>query len=107
MFALAGIIALAVAVNLVELLCSAGLPVVFTQILALNNLPTWQYYAYLILYIFIFILDDLIVFILAMLTLKMTGLGNKYARYSHLIGGAVMVIVGLLLIFKPEWLMFG
>ncbi len=106
-FALVGIIALAVAVNLVELLCSAGLPVVFTQILALNNLPAWQYYAYLLLYILVFILDDLIVFILAMSTLKMTGLGNKYARYSHLFGGAVMVIVGLLLIFKPEWLMFG
>ncbi len=106
-FALVGIIALAVAVNLVELLCSAGLPVVFTQILALNNLPAWQYYAYLILYILIFILDDLIVFIIAMSTLKLTGLGSKYARYSHLIGGAIMVIVGLLLIFKPEWLMFG
>jgi glutaredoxin len=105
--ALVGIIVLAAAVNIVELLCSAGLPVVFTQILALNNLPTWQYYAYILLYILIFILDDLIVFILAMSTLKMTGLGNKYARYSHLLGGAIMVIVGLMLIFKPEWLMFG
>ncbi|OGY42453.1 MAG: hypothetical protein A2Y67_00240 [Candidatus Buchananbacteria bacterium RBG_13_39_9] len=105
--ALGGIIILAFAVNLVELICSAGLPVVFTQILALSNLAKWQYFAYMLLYIFIFMLDDLIVFIVAMVTLKMTGITTKYTRLSHLIGGILMLIIGLLLIFKPEWLMFG
>lgn len=105
--ALIGIIALAFVVNLVELICSAGLPAVYTQILALNNLPVWQYYLYLLLYIFFFMLDDLFVFIVAMYTLKMTGLSTKYARYSRLIGGILMVIIGLLMLFKPEWLMFG
>jgi hypothetical protein len=105
--ALGGIIILAGAVNLVELICSAGLPVVFTQILALSNLAKWQYYLYMLLYIFIFMLDDLIVFIVAMVTLKMTGITTKYTRLSHLIGGILMLIIGLLLIFKPEWLMFG
>ena len=52
--ALGGIIILAAAVNLVELICSAGLPAVFTQILALSDLPTWQYYGYMVLYIIIF-----------------------------------------------------
>jgi ABC-type protease/lipase transport system fused ATPase/permease subunit len=102
-----GIILLAAAVNLVELVCSAGLPAVYTQILTLNSLPTWQYYGYLLLYIFVFMLDDLLVFILAMTTLKMTGISDKYSRISHLIGGIAMVIIGLLLLFKPEWLMFG
>ncbi len=105
--ALIGIIALAFVVNLVELICSAGLPAVYTQILALNNLPIWQYYLYLLLYIFFFMLDDLFVFVAAMYTLKMTGLSTKYARYSRLIGGILMVIIGLLMMFKPEWLMFG
>ena len=108
-FALAfvGIIALAVAVNLVELFCSAGLPAVYTQILALNQLPTWQYYSYLMLYILIFMLDDLIVFFTAMFTLKITGLEGKYARYSHIIGGVLMMAIGLLMLFKPEWLSFS
>lgn len=105
--ALGGIIILAFAVNLVELICSAGLPAVYTQVLALSNLATWQYYSYLLLYIFVFMLDDLIVFIIAMTTLQMTGITTKYTRLSHLIGGILMLIIGLLLIFKPELLMFG
>jgi thiol-disulfide isomerase/thioredoxin len=105
--ALLGLIVLAFAVNLVELICSAGLPAVYTQILALNNLPAWQYYSYLILYIFIFMLDDLIVFFIAMATLQVTGISSKYSRLSHLIGGIVMLIIGALMIFRPEWLMFG
>lgn len=102
-----GIIILAFAVNLVELICSAGLPAIYTQILALNNLPVWQYYAYILLYIFFFMLDDLFIFFVAMATLHMAGISTKYSRVSKLIGGILMIIIGILLIFKPEWLMFG
>jgi len=105
--ALLGLVALAFAVNMVELICSAGLPAVYTQVLSLTPMPAWQYYAYLALYIFIFMLDDLFVFIVAMLTLQVTGVTARYSRVSHLIGGIVMLIIGLLLIFAPELLMFG
>ncbi|MFA6272326.1 MAG: hypothetical protein WC693_04465 [Patescibacteria group bacterium] len=105
--ALGGIIVLAMAVNMVELICSAGLPAVYTQVLSLSNLDPWQYYAYLLLYIFIFLLDDLFVFFIAMKTMQVTGITTKYARASHLVGGIAMLIIGLLLILKPEWLMFG
>lgn len=105
--ALGGIILLAFAVNLVELVCSAGLPAVYTQILALNNLAKWQYYLYILLYIFVFMFDDLLVFFVAMTTLQVSGLTTKYSRYSHLIGGVLMLVIGLLLILKPEVLMFG
>ncbi|MDD4995988.1 MAG: thioredoxin family protein [Patescibacteria group bacterium] len=105
--ALGGIILLAFAVNLVELICSAGLPAVYAQVLALSHLVKWQYYLYILLYIFIFMLDDLFVFFVAMTTLQMTGITTKYSRISKLIGGLLMIIIGLLLLFKPEWLMFG
>lgn len=107
LIALGGIIVLAAAVNVIELVCSAGFPVIYTQTLALSNLPVWQYYAYLLLYIFVFMLDDLFVFIVSMKTLEMTGVTTKYSRFSHLIGGILMLILGLLLLFKPELLMFG
>jgi thiol-disulfide isomerase/thioredoxin len=107
LFALGGIILLAFAVNLVELICSAGLPAVFTQVLSLSNLPKWQYYVYMLVYIFFFMVDDLFVFFTAMITLEMTGISTKYSRISHLIGGILMLIIGLLLLFKPELLMFG
>jgi putative Mn2+ efflux pump MntP len=105
--AVGGIVCLAFAVNLVELLCSLGLPVIYTEILTLNALPFWQYYLYLLLYVFIFMLDDMLVFVAAMITLQLVGGTTKYKQWSDLIGGIVMLIIGILLIFKPEILMFG
>ncbi|MGI5826425.1 MAG: hypothetical protein ACOX50_03365 [Patescibacteria group bacterium] len=105
--ALGGIILLAFAVNLVELVCSAGLPAIYTQILSLSKLVSWQYYLYLIFYILIFMLDDLIVFFVAMTTLKIAGVDGKYSRYSHLVGGAIVFLIGIFMLFKPEVLMFG
>jgi thiol-disulfide isomerase/thioredoxin len=105
--ALVGIVGLAIGVNLIELVCSAGLPAIYTQILTLNELPVWQYYGYIALYVLVFMLDDLMIFVVAMTTLKLTGMTTKYVRLSHLIGGVVMLIIGLLLIFRPELLTFA
>jgi glutaredoxin len=105
--ALGGIVLLAFLVNLVELICSAGFPVVYLQILSLTPMPFWQYYLYLLLYIAIFMLDDVIVFVAAMVTLQLVGATTRYKRFSNLIGGVLMVLIGALLIFKPGWLMFG
>jgi hypothetical protein len=105
--ALGGIITLAFAVNLVELVCSAGLPAIYTQVLALNALPAWKYYMYILLYILFFMLDDLFVFFVTMKTLQMTGITTKYTKVARLVGGTIMIAIGLMLIFRPEWLMFG
>jgi len=106
-FAILGIVILAFAVNLIELVCSAGLPAIYTQILSISDLTKLNYYFYLLLYVFIFILDDLLIFFSAMFTLKITGLNKKYSRFSHLVGGIIMLIIGILLLLKPELLMFG
>jgi len=105
--ALGGIILLAFAVNLVELICSAGLPAIYTKILSMYQLPTWQYYLYLIFYIFVFMIDDLFVFFTAMVTLQAVGIQSKYTKASHLVGEIIMLIIGLLMLFKPDILMFG
>ncbi len=107
LLAIIGIVALAFAVNLVELVCSAGLPAVYTQVLVLNNLGKVQYYLYILLYILFFMFDDLFVFFIAMITLQMTGITTKYVKWSRLIGGILMIAIGLLLLFRPEILMFG
>jgi len=107
LLAIFGIMGLAITVNLVELLCSAGLPIIFTQILVLNQLPTWQYVAYLLLYVLFFLIDDLVVFFIAMKTLQLTGISTKYSRYSSLFGGGIMIILGILMIFQPGWLMLN
>ena len=103
---LVGIIILAFGINLVEFFCSAGLPVTFTRILALNSLSNLNYYLYLLLYTFIFMLDDLIVFLIALITLSRFSLTEKYNYWATLFGGLLMFALGIILIFKPELLMF-
>ena len=66
--AILGIILLAISVNIVELACSAGLPLMFTEILSLNNLTKIEEIFYILLYMFFFMLDDMIVFIIAVVT---------------------------------------
>ncbi len=106
-FSIIGIVLLAISVNVLELLCSLGLPIIFTQVLALNNLSILEYSIYILLYVLFFMIDDFIIFIAAMKTLEIKAVSSKYTKYSHLIGGIIMVIIGLLMIFKPEWLMFN
>jgi len=107
LFAMLGIAVLAISVNVLELVCSLGLPVIYTQILSMAELSKASYYGYLLLYNLFFMIDDIIIFSIAMIFLKVTGISTKYTKYSHLIGGLLMVIIGLLLIFSPEVLMFG
>jgi len=105
--ALLGVIVLALSVNLIELACSAGLPLLYTQILAYNDLSTGMYFLYIGVYIFLFMIDDLVIFILAMITMRVTGISNRYTRYSSIIGGIIMAIIVILLIFFPNIIMFN
>lgn len=107
LLAIIGVMGLAISVNLIELACSAGLPLVFTQILAINHVSQLQAFLYTILYIIFFLIDDIIVFSIAMFSMKVTAISTKYNKYSHLLGGIIMLLIGILLIFKPEWLMFN
>lgn len=102
-----GIVVLAFMVNLIEIVCSAGFPAIYTQVLTLSRLPSWQYYSYILLYILFFMLDDMFVFVAAMLTFEITGMTTKYVRIARLVGGLLMLLIGMLLIFRPQWLMFG
>ena len=105
--ALIGVITLAISVNIIELACSAGLPLVFTSILSMNNLPKSLELLYLFIYILFFLLDDIIVFTIAMITLKLTGISTKYGKISKIIGGFILVVMGILLIFFPNIVMLN
>lgn len=105
--AILGCMTLAISVNIIELACSAGLPVMFTQILSMNNLSVLEHIAYIALYMFFFLIDDLIVFFIAMRTMELTGFSTKYGKLAKLIGGILLLVIGILMIFKPEWLMFN
>ncbi len=96
---------LAVSINIVELVCSAGLPAIFTGLLSVANIDNPTRLLYAILYIILFMLDDLIVFFLAMFTLKSHAISTKYGKYNMLIGGIAMSIIGVLLLLAPNIIM--
>ena len=101
-----GVVVLAIGVNLIEFFCSAGFPVIYTRILSAQGIDTIQYYLYLAFYNLFYMLDDLIVFGVAFFTLSRFNFSEKYNRYSTLVAGVLILILGALLIFKPELLVF-
>ena len=79
----------------------------YIEILNMNNLTNLEYYLYIILYVIFFMLDDIIVFSIAMISLELTGFSTKYGKLSKLIGGILLITIGILMLIKPEWLMFN
>ena len=102
-----GAIVLALMINLVEFVCSVNLPIVYTKVLSGADLSRVQYYLYLALYNTLYMLDDLIVFALALFSLNIfSSVNKKYARLSKIIGGVVILVVGILLLIYPQALSF-
>ena len=99
---LVAIVILAVIVNAIELLCTAGLPALYTQILVLQSLSKIQYYAYLVLYNLAYIFDDALMVAVVVYTLSRTKLQEKTGKFLKLISGAIITILGILLIFFPD-----
>jgi thiol-disulfide isomerase/thioredoxin len=98
---LAGTVVLAVAVNSYELLCTAGLPMVYTRILTLRETDTFVYYLYLVLYNIIYIIPLLVIVLLFVMKLGSRKLGETEGRLLKLMSGMMMLALGLLLLIAP------
>lgn len=102
-----GTIILATSVNLIEMACSLGFPTIFLELLSINNIHSFLKVTYLLIYILFYLIDDIVVLFLSIKAFEAKGISTKYNKYVHLIGGIIMVLMGILLIFKPEWIMFN
>jgi glutaredoxin len=103
--ALLGTVILAVLVQAVELVCTAGLPALYTRILTMQQLERWVYYGYLALYNVAYMLDDVLVLTLGVITMSHYRLQEREGRWLKLISGIVMVGLSAVMIIKPDWLM--
>ena len=99
---LAGTVALAAAANSYELLCTAGFPMVFTRILTLQGLGTFQYYLYLLFYNLIYVLPLALIVVVFVLTLGRRKLGEREGRLLKLLSGLMMLGLGVALLWAPE-----
>ncbi|MCF7969606.1 MAG: thioredoxin family protein [Methylococcaceae bacterium] len=97
-------IILAIAANSYELLCTAGLPMVYTRVLTLSDLNSTQYYLYLALYNIIYIIPLFLIVIMFTLTLGSKKLSEQEGRLLKILSGSMMLGLGSILLLKPEWL---
>lgn len=103
--ALGTVVVLAALVNTVELLCTAGLPALYTRILTLRELSGWAYHGYLLLYNVFYMFDDAVMLTIAVVTLSHRRLRQREARGLKLLSGVVMGALGFLLLVQPDWLL--
>jgi len=104
--ALVGATVLAVLVNVVELLCTAGLPALYTQVLAQQGVESGARYGYLALYNVAYMLDDSIMLGIAVVTLGRRKLQERAGRWLELVSGTAILVLGLLLLFAPQALVW-
>jgi hypothetical protein len=104
--ALAGATVLAVLVNVIELVCTAGLPALYTQVLVQQGVSTGARYGYLALYNVAYMFDDSIMVGIAVVTLGRRKLQERGGRWLKLLSGLVILTLGLLLLFAPEALVW-
>lgn len=102
--ALIGTVMLAVLVQAVELVCTAGLPALYTRILTMRQLDQLAYYGYLALYNVAYMLDDVLVLAIGVITMSHYRLQEREGRWLKLISGIVMVGLSAVMIVKPDWL---
>jgi hypothetical protein len=96
-----GTIALAIAANSYELLCTAGFPMVYTRLLTLSDLPPWQHYAYLALYNVVYVIPLMVITLIFTYTLGSRKLSEVEGRLLKLLSGIMMLALGVLLVVAP------
>jgi glutaredoxin len=96
---------LAVVVNFIEALCTAGLPAIYTAVLAQHDLSPAAHYAYLGLYILGYMADDTLMVATAVMALSSRKLTENAGRWLKLMSGTVMLLLGAIIILRPDWLL--
>ena len=101
------VLGIAFSVNIIEFACSVGIAQSFTKILELNDLSFFARQFQIFIYTLFYMADDFLIFGLAIAGFeKFHTVGAKYSKLSTLIGGVLMLILGVMLIFNPKLLMF-
>ena len=101
---LVSVTVLAILVNFIELLCTAGLPAIYTAVLSQQGLGMLEYYAYLLLYIAGYIADDTLMVTIAVITLGSHKLTEQSGRWLKLLSGLVMLALAAAMLLRPDWL---
>jgi hypothetical protein len=93
------IIFFAAAITLIELPCSIGVPIAYTGILVEHNLSLFAYTMHILLYLFFYMLDELIIFTGAVLTKKIWFAGSRTITWVTFVGAMVLFYLAFYYLF--------
>lgn len=96
--------ALAVGVSLVETPCTAGFPIMWSNLLASRGVVGAEAAGLFGLYMLVFLIDELVVFFLAVATMRAAKLQADEGRLLKLAGGVVMLTLAGVMIVAPDLL---
>jgi hypothetical protein len=94
-------VVLAAGVSLVEFSCTAGFPILWTNLLTAQQATAMTFVSLLVLYMLIYQVDEMGIFLAAVLTLKSSKLEEKHGRILKLVGGMLMLTLAVVMIFNP------
>jgi len=97
-----GTIVLAAGVSIVEFACTAGFPVIWTNLLTTQNASTLAFILLLVVYMVIYQLDELAIFLVSVFTLKASKVEEKHGRVLKLIGGVLMLTLAGVMLIEPS-----
>jgi thiol-disulfide isomerase/thioredoxin len=95
-------VVLSAGVSLVEFSCTAGFPVIWVNLLTAQNVAPLTFGLLLLLYMFIYQIDELGIFLAAVVTLKSTRVEEKHGRILKLGGGMLMFALALSMLINPR-----
>lgn len=95
---------LAAGVSLVEFSCTAGFPVLWTNLLIAQEATAATFVLLLLLYMLIYQIDELGIFLVAVFTLKASKLQEKQGRILKLVGGMLMLTLANVMLVNPAWM---
>jgi glutaredoxin len=94
-------VVLAAGVSLVEFSCTAGFPMIWTNLLAVQEVTGLAFLSLLLVYMLVYQLDELGIFLVAVFTLRKTKMEEKYGRILKLLGGMLMLSLAVVMLVDP------
>ncbi|WP_081933454.1 cytochrome C biosynthesis protein [Shewanella mangrovi] len=96
-----GTTVLAILANAYELLCTAGFPMIYTSVLSMHNLPTFERMMYLVYYNVVYVIPLIAIVVAFSMTLGKRKLTEKEGQTLKLMSGIMMLGLGGTLALNP------
>ncbi|MGS0696288.1 cytochrome C biosynthesis protein [Shewanella sp. 0m-4] len=98
---IAGTVVLSILANAYELLCTAGFPMIYTSVLSMHDLDTFERYMYLVMYNVVYVIPLAAIVIAFSVSLGKRKLTEKEGQTLKLMSGIMMMGLGGMLAIDP------